>query len=232
MALNMKEYLSIPHYRDDKTLHGEQVVAFNKLDGQNFRVKYTPKGATKQQFTLFGSRQTLVDENTEGFGDAVRFFKKNYENVLREIIVNNSRKKGIFNGIEEITLFFEWYGENSFAGFHQDGDEMHLALIDVFLKKKGYIEPNTFIDIFCEDDRIETPEFIYIGKLTNDFVTSINENDWTEEGCRYPNVKEGVVIKRSTLMSGQRLPMCKTKTKWWLTKLHSKFTEEECKRLE
>lgn len=228
----MKEYLSIPHYRDDKTLHGEQVVAFNKLDGQNFRVKYTPKGATKQQFTLFGSRQTLVDENTEGFGEAVRFFKKNYENVLREIIVNNSRKKGIFNGVEEITLFFEWYGENSFAGFHQVGDEMHLALIDVFLKKKGYIEPNNFIDIFCEDDRIETPDIIYIGKLTNDFITSINENDWTDEGCRYPNVKEGVVIKRSTLMKGQKLPMCKTKTKWWLTKLHSKFTEEECKRLE
>ena len=228
----MKEYLSIPHYRDDKTLHGEQVVAFNKLDGQNFRVKYTPKGATKKQFTLFGSRQTLVDENTEGFGDAVRFFKKNYENVLREIIVNNSGKKGIFNGVEEITLFFEWYGEHSFCGFHQVGDEMHLALIDVFLKKKGYIEPNTFIDIFCEDDRIETPEVIYIGKLNMDFINSINNNDWTEEGCQYPNIKEGVVIKRSTLMSGQRLPMCKTKTKWWLNKLHSSYPEDMWKKLE
>lgn len=85
----MKEYNSIPRFFDDQTLHSEQVVAFNKLDGQNFRVKYNTKGANKNQFTLFGSRHTLVDEETEGFGNAVKFFKKNYEDVLREIIINN-----------------------------------------------------------------------------------------------------------------------------------------------
>ena len=187
----MKEYGSIPRFFDDGTLRGEQVVAFNKLDGQNFRVKYTPKGATKKQFTMFGSRHQYVDENTEGFGDAVRYFKEHYEDVLREIIVNNSGKKGIFNGVEEITLFFEWYGDNSFAGFHQEGDTLRLALIDVFLKKKGYIEPNTFVDLFCKDDRVLTPEVIYIGKLDMDFVNSIVNNDWTKEGCQYPNIKEG-----------------------------------------
>ena len=228
----MKEYNSIPRLADDGTLKGEQIVAFNKLDGQNFRVKYTPKGLTKHQFTTFGSRQTLVDENSEGFGDAVKYFKKHYENVLREIIVNNSGKKGLFKGVEEITLFFEWYGENSFAGFHQPSDELRLALIDVFLKKKGYIEPNDFIDIFCDDDRIETPEIIYIGKLDMDFAKSIENNDWTEEGCQYPTVKEGVVCKRSTLMKGQRLPMCKIKTKWWLNKLHSSYPEDMWKKLE
>ena len=65
-----------------------------------------------------------------------------------------------------------------------------------------------------------------------DFINSINNNDWTEEGCQYPNIKEGVVIKRSTLMSGQRLPMCKTKTKWWLNKLHSSYPEDMWKKLE
>ena len=228
----MKEYNSIPRFFDDQTLHGEQVVAFNKLDGQNFRVKFNTKGANKNKFTLFGSRHTLVDEETEGFGNAVKFFKKNYEDVLREIIINNSSKKGIFKSVEELTLFFEWYGDNSFAGFHQPDDKMHLAMTDMFLKKKGYIEPNDFIDIFCEDYRIETPDVIYIGKLDMDFVNSIINNDWTQEGCQYPNVKEGVVIKRSTLMKGQRLPMCKVKTNWWINKLHANFSEEECKILE
>ena len=228
----MKEYNSIPRFFDDQTLHGEQVVAFNKLDGQNFRVKFNTKGVNKNKFTLFGSRHTLVDEETEGFGNAVKFFKKNYEDVLREIIINNSSKKGIFKSVEELTLFFEWYGDNSFAGFHQPDDKMHLAMTDMFLKKKGYIEPNDFIDIFCEDYRIETPDVIYIGKLDMDFVNSIINNDWTQEGCQYPNVKEGVVIKRSTLMKGQRLPMCKVKTNWWITKLHANFSEEECKILE
>lgn len=228
----MKEYNSIPRFFDDQTLHGEQVVAFNKLDGQNFRVKFNTKGVNKNKFTLFGSRHTLVDEETEGFGNAVKFFKKNYEDVLREIIINNSSKKGIFKSVEELTLFFEWYGDNSFAGFHQPDDKMHLAMTDMFLKKKGYIEPNDFIDIFCEDYRIETPDVIYIGKLDMDFVNSIINNDWTQEGCQYPNVKEGVVIKRSTLMKGQRLPMCKVKTNWWINKLHANFSEEECKILE
>lgn len=228
----MKEYNSIPRFFDDQTLHGEQVVAFNKLDGQNFRVKFNTKGTNKNQFTLFGSRHTLVDEDTEGFGNAVKFFKKNYEDVLRQIIICNSGKKGIFKGVEELTLFFEWYGDNSFAGFHQPDDKMHLAMTDMFLKKKGYIEPNDFIDIFCEDYRIETPDVIYIGKLDMDFVNSIVNNDWTQEGCKYPNVKEGVVIKRSTLMKGQKLPMCKVKTNWWINKLHANFSEEECKRLE
>lgn len=228
----MKEYNSIPHFKYDKTLKGEEIVAFNKLDGQNFRVKFNARGADKCRFTTFGSRQTIVGEENEEFGNAVRYFKEHYEDVLREIIISNSMKKRLFKGVEEITFFFEWYGENSFAGFHQEGDELHLALIDVFLKKKGYIEPKDFISLFCEDKRIITPEIIYIGKLNNDFVSSIENNDWTENDCKYPMVKEGVVCKRSTLMKGQRLPMTKIKTKWWINKLHANFNEEDCKKLE
>lgn len=129
-------------------------------------------------------------------------------------------------------FFFEWYGENSFAGFHTEGDELKLALIDVFMKKKGYIEPKEFYELFCNDPIILTPEVIYKGKLTQEFINSINENDWTQDGCQYPNVKEGVVIRRSTRMKGQRMPKTKTKTKWWINKLHENFTEEECKKLE
>ena len=208
----MKSYDSIPRVQDDGTLLGEDIWAFNKLDGQNFRVKYITKGRDKKQFTTFGSRQTLVDENTEGFGEAVRYFKERYENVLKGIIVNNSGKKGIFNGVEELTLFFEWYGENSFAGFHKEGDTLNLALIDVFMKKKGYIEPGDFYDIFCKDERILTPELIYHGKLTKDFIASIQNNDWTQDGCQYPTVKEGVVCRRSSIMKGQKMPKCKFKT--------------------
>ena len=109
---------------------------------------------------------------------------------------------------------------------------MHLAMTDMFLKKKGYIEPPTFIDLFGKNERIETPEVIYIGKLDMDFVNSIVNNDWTKEGCQYPNVKEGVVIKRSTLMKGQRLPMCKVKTNWWIEKLHATVPKEKWKELE
>lgn len=225
----MKRYDSIENIKYDKLLMGEEVWAFNKLDGQNFGVKYNPR---KKEFSDFTSRKCNVDETHPQFGGAVIYFKTNYENVLKEIIKINSGKGQLFNGIEEITFFFEWYGENSFAGFHKDGDVLKLSLIDIFMKKKGYIEPKPYYEIFCCDNRILTPELIYKGTLTQDFINSINNNDWTCETCQYPNVKEGVVIRHSTLMKGQKMPKTKTKTKWWLNKLHENFSEEDCKLLE
>lgn len=225
----MKQYNSILRFKDDQSLLGEEVYAFNKLDGQNFRVKYNARTKT---FTNFGSRNCLVDETNEAFKNAIIYFHDVIEQPLLEIINENRGKKQIFNGVDELTFFFEWFGENSFAGFHKEGDNLKLALIDVFIKKKGYIEPKLFDKFFCQDNRIETPDIIYKGILNKEFIDSIINNDWTNDNCQYPNVKEGVVVKRSTLLKGQRLPMCKIKTTWWLTELHNRFTEEECLILE
>lgn len=227
----MKHYDSIPRIQDDGILKGETVWGYNKLDGQNFCVTYRPK---KGEFGPFGSRTRAVDENDIQFGDAVNlFFKadKNYPEILSKIVNENSGKNCVFNGVDEITFFFEYYGENSFAGKHQEGDEMHLALIDVFLKKKGYIEPKDYENLF-RNTKIEMPDLIYIGLLNSDIVEKIQNNDWTQPDAALPNVKEGVVFKRSTLLKGQRRPSVKVKTKWWLEKLHSLYTEEECKELE
>lgn len=226
----MKHYDSINRIQDDGTLLGEEVWAFNKLDGQNFCVKYIPK---HKQFTGFGSRKREVDETDDQFGNTVKYFKNSkIPEILTNIIATNRGKKQIFNGVDEITFFFEWYGENSFAGFHQEGDELHLALIDVFLKKKGYIEPKSFYELFYNKEGLEVPEVIYRGKLTQEFISSIQNNDWNEENCQYPTIKEGVVVKRSTLLKGQRLPKVKIKTKWWINKLHNSFSEDKWKELE
>ena len=226
----MKHYNSIPRLDDDGTLKGDEIWAFNKLDGQNFCVKFSTK---TKEFGPFGSRKRLVDESDEQFGETVKFFKNsNIPNELIRLVKENSGKKGLFNGVQEITFFFEWYGENSFAGVHMEGDEMHLTLIDIDIKKKGYIEPKPFYEIFGNNEFIEIPELIYRGKLTDSFVESIKNNDWTEPNCQYPTVKEGVVCRRSTIMKGQRMPKVKFKTMWWLTELRKKYTEDECKELE
>ena len=226
----MKHYDSIPRVQDDGTMKGEYVWGFIKLDGQNFCVTYNPK---KNEFGPDGSRTVTVDENSEQFGDAVKWFKNsNYPSVLSKVVKEHSGKRDVFNGVEEVTFYFEWYGENSFAGRHQEGDQMHLALIDVFLKKKGYMEPADYYSLFCLPEEIETPELICRGNLDSEIISIIQENDWTKEDAELPNVKEGVVFKRSTLMKGQRRPSVKVKTKWWLEKLHSMYSEEECKKLE
>ena len=225
----MKHYDSIPRIQDDGSLKGDIVWGFNKLDGQNFVVAYNCR---KKTFGPCGSRTVTVDENSEQFGPVVQwFYNSNYQDILAKLIKENSAKKKVFNGVEELTFVFEWYGDNSFAGKHVEGDEMRLALTDVFLKKKGYIEPEEYYTIF-NGCGIEIPELIYKGPLTAEIITDIQENDWTQANAKYPTVKEGVVFKRSTLLKGQRRPSVKVKTKWWLEKLHSIYSEEECKLLE
>jgi hypothetical protein len=225
----MKHYDSIPRIQDDGTLKGDMVVGYNKLDGQNFCVTYNCR---KKTWGPYGSRTVTVDENSEQFGDTVKFFNNSgYKEILEKIIKEHSGKKDVFNGVDEITFFFEWYGWNSFAGKHQEGDEMHLALIDVFLKKRGYIEPKEY-EICFRFSGIELPTLIYSGPLNSEIIEKVQNNDWTQPNAVFPNVKEGVVFKRSTLMKGQRRPSVKVKTKWWLEKLHSMYSEEECKKLE
>ena len=222
----MKHYDSIPRIQDSGELKGEIVWGFNKLDGQNFCVAYNPK---KDTFGPCGSRNHTVDENDLQFGDAVKWFKKStYPLILSGIVKENQGKKGIFNGIQEITFIFEWYGPDSFAG---SGEKTNLALIDVFLKKRGYLEPSIYYALF-KDSGIELPRLIYTGALDSDIIEKIQRNDWTKSEAEFPDVKEGVVFKRSTMLKGQRRPSVKVKTKWWLEKLHSLYTEEECKLLE
>lgn len=230
----MKHYDSIPRIQDDGTLMGNTVWGYNKLDGQNFCATFRPKA---NKFVSFGSRTVQVDENSESeLSYAVSYFKVHkFDEILIKIIKDNWKKGDVFQGIEEITFFFEWYGPKSFAGKHNSWDytmgNMRLALIDVFLKKKGYIEPKEYERIF-RNTPIELPELIYTGPLNSEIIEKIKNNDWTQEGCEFPTVKEGVVFKRSTLLKGQRRPSVKVKTKWWLNKLHSMYTEEECKKLE
>jgi len=218
----MKHYDSFENIKYDGTLLGEEIWAFNKLDGQNFCAKFSPK---QKEFTMFGSKTQNVDESSDQFGNTVRFFKENMSETLADIILFNSKKGGLFTGVQEITVFCEWYGENSFSGFHIPTDEMRLALIDINLYKKGYIEPKPFNKMFSGFDNIELPEVIYQGKLTQEFIKSIQENDWTQENCLYQNVKEGVVCKRSTQMKGQRRPQVKVKTNWWLNKLTQSYPD-------
>lgn len=227
--MSLKHYESIPRIQDNTFLIGEMVTGYNKLDGQNFCVLYRPK---HKIWGPCGSRTRTVDENDEQFGEAVRWFNNSgYKPILENIVANNRGKKQIFNGVDELTFDFEWYGPNSFAGKHQEGDNLRLALIDVFIKKRGYIEPRDFDGLF-RDKGIELPDLIFYGILNMDLINMIIENDWTQEGCMFPNIKEGVVFKRTTLLPGQRRPSVKVKTKWWLNKLHSMYSEEECKLLE
>ena len=212
---------SIDHFYYTKTLLNKRVIAFNKEDGSNFRVEFNYKsrlGPTKG-FIKFGTKTELINESNPLFGKAITIFKDKYADSLNEIL-SNRNKRSIFSGIDVITLYFEYRGEKSFAGFHfTDDDTKDIILIDVFLKRKNFVDPNSFLDIFENHSIIKIPKVIYEGDLTISFINSIRDNNYTENNCLYPDVKEGVVCKGIERLKNNQILMTKVKTKLWLNKL-------------
>ena len=101
----MRHYDSIPRIQDDGFLKGEMVVGYNKLDGQNFCVTYNCR---KKTWGPYGSRTVTVDENSEQFGDTVKFFNNSgYKEILANVVKEYSGKRDVFNGVDEVTFFFE-----------------------------------------------------------------------------------------------------------------------------
>lgn len=221
----MKHYDSIPKITEDNELLGKEVWAYNKLDGQNLCVRYT-KG---EGFSGFGSRKCSLKPGDPNFGNSIEWFYKHYSETLGRIL----QEEPYFKGAKEITLYFEWYGDLSFAGVHDPADtSLRLALIDVAVIKKGYIEPETFYNIFSDIPGLEIPGVIYKGVLDQGFIESIQKNDPTSPNPQYPTVKEGVVCRGTRTLRGQRMPKVKIKTDWWISELHKRFKPEQWEELE
>jgi len=223
----MKSYPSIEQIAYEKFLLNDNIVAFNKYDGSNFRVEWNFKWRKDLQsfgFTKFGTRNNMITADNPDFGETITIFMDNYAEPLNEIL-SKRNKKSPLQGIDKITCFFEFLGENSFAGSHNKNDDKDLILIDVFRQKKGFLIPHDFISLF-EDSQIKAAEVIYEGKLNKTFIKDISENVWNLPNAKFPTVKEGVVCKNKSLLKGQRLPMCKIKTSWWLDKLKAEHPED------
>lgn len=116
-----------------------------------------------------------------------------------KVTINNKR----FTKAKEIVFFFEYYGENSFAGMHDSNDEMKLVLIDVW--EHTLIKPKEFIEWF---GHLNIPAVVYEGILDNEIITKVRKNKY--------GLKEGVVFK------GDK-NMFKLKTNEWLERVKAKY---------
>lgn len=174
-------------------------IAFNKYDGSNLRAEWSRKTG----WTKFGTRKRLFDESDPDFGSAIPLFHETMADGLIDIF----KKK--YRDDQQITVFMEFFGPNSFAGKHEPADPKELILIDVSLYKKGLIAPREFVKNF---DSVPSAEVIYEGNLNEVFIEAVRNGE-------YP-VVEGVVCKGG---SGHDLWMCKIKTNEYLKKLKEVF---------
>lgn len=193
----------------------ENCVAFDKLDGSNIRVKYT----SKKGFALFGSRTQMFDKGHPFLGDAVDIFYRKYEEKLVNLIEEN------FPNEREVIAFLEFFGPNSFAGYHVKEDPKDLVLFDILVghKNRKFLMPQDFIDLTTAVGA-ETPKIIYTGNLSDQFIQDVRDG-------KYP-VVEGVVCKGVLKTGAHRggMWMAKIKTKTYLDRLKNKFGEKEAEK--
>jgi len=194
----MKQYLEI---QGPNKAPREHCIAFYKHDGSNIRAEWS----RKHGWYKFGSRKVLIDE-THPLGDAIQIFLNTYGDDLEKIF----KQHKFYRNCQNMTVFGEYFGENSFAGWHSPNDEKEIVLFDISIHKKGMISPKEFVKIF---GHLKIPKIIYEGNFNASFIQDVKDG-------KYP-VVEGIVAK-GNLPSGRHphnLWMAKIKTKTWLDKL-------------
>lgn len=190
-------------------------IAFDKLDGSNIRVKYT----NKKGFTLFGSRTQMFDKGHPFLGAAVDIFYRDFEDRLVDLIEDN------FSNEREVIAFLEFFGPNSFAGWHDPNDVKQLVLFDIMVghKNRKFLLPQEFIKLTTVAG-LATPRVIYEGNLTDQFRQDVYDGKY--------DVVEGVVCKGTERTGAHRgnVWMAKIKTKAYLDKLFNRYGEEGLKK--
>jgi hypothetical protein len=114
-------------------------------------------------------------------------------------------------GWQNLTAFCEFYGTNSFAGFHEPNDPKTLSLLDVQVYKRGLLAPEEFLERFAE---LPTPRFFGVHTWDADLLERVQHNQL--EGITF----EGVIGKAGT---GHERLMRKAKTQMWRDRVRQRF---------
>jgi hypothetical protein len=201
----MKHYSSIDYW--DKGPFGEDCIAFNKIDGSSMVFEWS----IKQGFYKFGTRNIMIDRNDRNFGEGIDIFINKYGDDLIRVF----RDK--YPRMVNISVFGEYFGENSFAGQHETSDKKDICIFDVSLYKRGIISPYEFVQNF---GHLEIPKVIYEGKYDMDFINNIRSDVY--------GLGEGVVAKgvTKTRKGGDQLWSTKVKTDQWLKTVRQKFGDK------
>jgi hypothetical protein len=179
------------------------IIGFDKIDGSNIRAEWNHK----RGFYKFGTRNHLVDDKTMPFGSAIPLIRQKYETDLTKIFQELNYSDAI--------CFFEYWGQNSFAGNHDFSKPMDITLIDVNPFKQGILEPSLFVQHF---GHLDIAKVCYQGYATTDLFDQVKQS--TLPGMTF----EGIVAKGANDKRTKMPIMFKIKSLAWLDKL-----KEYCK---
>lgn len=197
----MKSYNTINYFGEH---WGIPIIAFDKLDGSNIRFEWNKK----RGFYKFGSRNVMIDENSEQLGIGVRIIKEKYEEQLNRIFTTKK-----YRDVLSFVCYGEFIGKSSAFGQHDfEKDQFDVVLFDVDRYKKGLIPPKEFVDDFGD---LGIPKIVYTGNLNKELVGRVKANEFY--------LSEGVICKGkiNTKKDREQLYYCKIKTDDWFKRLRA-----------
>lgn len=187
-------------------------VAFEKYDGTNLHWVWE----RELGWYAFGTRRDRFDLDEQGVAefaaahpgleDAASLFQRELADPLTTVLGTHH-----FYDSEEIVVFTEFLGPNSFAGRHRATDPKMLVLIDVQCAA-GFLAPEFFVDHF---GGVRIANVVYRGRLTGRFASDVRAG-------RY-GVTEGVVCKGGETGA---VWMVKIKTDAYLQRLQQSFGQD------
>lgn len=197
----MKQCPSIPNQINKS----QDFYCFDKLDGSNIRAEWSRKNG----FYKFGTRKRMLDDSDDQFPDVPSLILEKFGEDLERI----SRK----NNFNRTVYFFEYYGPNSFAGFHCEDDIKTLSLIDLSIYKKVLLLPKEFLNKF---GNLDIAKLLYHGKVGSEFITLVRDRKLN--GMTF----EGVVCKAFNRKKPGLPSMFKIKSQAWYDKLKEKYKDD------
>ena len=195
----MKEYPKI----SGTIVKSQPIIAFDKLDGSNVRAEWS----WKRGFYKFGTRKCMMDRSYPTLGASIDIILDKYADDLAMVFKEQKQRRAI--------CFFEYYGPESFAGYHPKGENYTVTLFDVAFN--GILEPKKFVRMF---GHLDVPKVLYQGKVNQSFIDSVNAG--TLDGMTY----EGVICKGTDVTPGCPL-MFKIKSNAWYNKLKQKCQDNQ-----
>ena len=205
--------LAYPKIPNSSAAPLKQCLAFEKYDGTNLHWVWDRElgwyafGMRRHRYDLDAAGIAEFHANHRGCPDAVELFQRDLATSLEKHFQSNSHYQ-----CDEITVFTEYFGANSFAGQHQPDDTKQLVLFDV-QTEAGILPPERFVDDFAD---LPIARVVYRGKLSGKFVHAVREGNY--------DVTEGVVCKGGS--SAEQLWMVKIKTNAYLARLKAEFQED------
>lgn len=187
-----------------------------KLDGSNIRAEWSRKKKGTKATWRFGRRHGLLDDTN--------LFLPEAEGLIRDECCDQLERIFWDHRWERATAFFEFRGENSFAGHHQN-EEHTVTLLDVAVYKKGLLEPSKLYKLFAG---LPMPELLYRGQLSPEEEQALVEQIVSGD---HPGVtSEGAVFKSAHFERKRGGPlMFKVKTEAWKERLREFVGGDEYK---